>query len=88
MKEFNIKITDNGEIYINGELKNYDCLLDETNQDIDLDKKAILSLVEKMGYEAPFFFEEINDRLNEMIDEIDEEMFWYDKQTEKMELTS
>ena len=70
MKEFNIKITDT-EVYINGELQCFNCLMDKENQEDDLNKKAILSLVDEMGYEAQSLFEEMTDRLEEVLDEID-----------------
>lgn len=72
MKEFNIKIT-NTEVYINGELQYFSCPMDKENKEDDLNKKAILALAGEMGYEAQFLFEEMADRLNEMLEEIDEE---------------
>ena len=72
MKEFNIKITDT-EVYINGKIRYFDCPMDTENKEDDLNKKAILALAGEMGYEAQFLFEEMADRLEEMLDEIDEE---------------
>lgn len=72
MKEFNIKITDT-EVYINGELQYFSCPMDKEDKDVDMDKKAILALADTMGYEAIFLFEEMAQRLDEMLDEINEE---------------
>lgn len=74
MKEFNIKITDT-DVYINGKLQYFSCLMDKENHEDDLNKRALLALADVMGYEATFLFEEMADRLNEMLDEIDEEDF-------------
>ena len=73
MKEWNIKITDEGDIYINDKLQYFATDMDKENKEVDLDKKAILALADVMGYEATFLFEEMTDRLWEMLDEIDEE---------------
>ena len=73
MKEFNIKITDDGDIYINDKICGFACDMDKNDHETDLDKKAILALANEMGYEAQFLFEEMADRLDEMLDEIDEE---------------
>jgi anion-transporting ArsA/GET3 family ATPase len=72
MKEFNIKITDT-EVYINGELQHFSCPMDKEDKEDDLNKKAILALAGEMGYEAQFLFEEMADRLEEMLDEIEED---------------
>ena len=72
MKEWNIKITDT-DVYINGELQHFSTLMDKEDKETDLDKKALLALADEMGYEATFLFEEIADRLWEMLDELDEE---------------
>ena len=74
MKEFNIKITDT-EIYINGKLCECAHPMDKENHEDDLNKRAILALADVMGYEAIFLFEEMAQRLDEMLDEIDEEDF-------------
>ena len=71
MKEFNIKITDT-EVYINGKLQYFSTLMDKENKNDDLNKKAILALANEMGYEATFLFEEMSDRLWEMLDEVKE----------------
>lgn len=75
MKEFNIKITNEGDIYINDKQCGFACDMDKDDHEVDLDKKAILALVDEMGYEAVPLFEEMAYRLNEMLDEIDEEDF-------------
>ena len=68
MKEFNIKITDT-DVYINDELCKCAYPMDKESREDDLNKRAILALAVKMGYEAVFLFEEMADRLNEMLDE-------------------
>ena len=72
MKKFVIEITDN-DVYINGELQYCAMPMDKENHETDLDKRAILALADQMGYEATFLFEEMADRLWEMLDELDEE---------------
>jgi hypothetical protein len=74
MKEFNIKIMD-GDVYINDKLHEFDYPMDKENKEDDLNKRAILALADEMGYETTFLFEEMADRLGEMLDEIDEEYF-------------
>ena len=71
-KKFVIEIKNN-EIYINRKLHRFAHDMDKENKEDDLNKKAILALVCKMGYEAVPLFEEMADRLDEMIDE--EELF-------------
>ena len=73
MKKFVIEITDNDVLYINGELQHCSMPMDKENHETDLDKRAILALADQMGYEATFLFEEMADRLWEMLDEIDED---------------
>lgn len=72
MKEWNIKITDT-DVYINGELQYFSMPMDKENKEDDLNKKAIVALANEMGYEATFLFEEMADRLWEMLDEMDDE---------------
>ena len=72
MKEWNIKITDN-DVYINGKLQHFAMPMDKENHKDNLNKKAILALAGEMGYEAAFLFEEMAYRLEEMLDELDEE---------------
>lgn len=69
MKEFNIKIIDNTQIFINGELHEYAFLMDKEDKEADLNKKVILALANQMGYEAQFLFEEMADRLSGIFDE-------------------
>ena len=71
MKKFTIKIIDN-EVYINDKLCECAMLMDKENHEDDLNKRAILALANEMGYEAIFLFEEMADRLDEMLDELDE----------------
>ena len=70
MKEWNIKITDT-DVYINGKLCECAMPMDKENREDDLNKRAILALADEMGYEAIFLFEEMADRLDEMLDELD-----------------
>jgi len=72
MKEFNIKITDN-EVYINGKLCECAYPMNKDDHEDDLNQRAILALADEMGYEAVFLFEEMAGRLDEMLDEIEEE---------------
>ena len=69
MKQFTIKITD-ANVYINDKLCYFSHKMDKENQEDDLNKKAILALANEMGYEAIFLFEEMADRLDEMLDEV------------------
>ena len=71
MKEFKIKITDT-DVYINDRPYKFDYLMDKENKEDDLNKKAILVLANEMGYEATFLFQEMGDRLEEMLDEFEE----------------
>jgi hypothetical protein len=73
MKQFTIKITDDGKVYINDELCKCDYPMDKENKEDDLNKRAILALADKMGYEAVFLFEEMAQRLDEMLDEFDDD---------------
>ena len=70
MKQFTIKIIDD-EVYINDKLCEFAMPMDKENHEDDLNKKAILALADEMGYEAIFLFEEMADRLDEMLDELD-----------------
>ena len=66
-KKFVIEIKDS-EIYINKRLHRFANDMDRENKEDDLNKKAILALVCEMDYEAAPLFEEMADRLNEMVD--------------------
>lgn len=72
MKTFTIKITDK-DVYINDKLCGFATEMDTENHEDDLNKKALLALANEMGYEACFLFGEMADRLNGMLDEIDED---------------
>ena len=72
MSEFNITITDT-DVFLNGELCCFAAKMDKENHTDDLNKKAILALAHTMGYEPIFLFEEMADRLDEMVDEIEED---------------
>lgn len=71
MKQFTIKIIDD-EVYINDKLCECAMPMDKENHEDDLNKRAILALANEMGYEAIFLFEEMADRLDEMLDELEE----------------
>lgn len=70
MEKFTIEITDTN-VYINGRLHTFECKMDKENHEDDMNKKAILALANEMGYEPTFLFEEMADRLNEMLDKED-----------------
>lgn len=72
MKEWNIKIIGD-QVYINGELQHCAMPMDKENPEDDTNKRAILALADRMGYEPVFLFAEMSDRLDEMLDEIDDE---------------
>ena len=73
MRAYCITITDEGDIYVDDKLCCFAADMDKNDRKVDLDKKAILALADEMGYEATFLFEEMADRLWEMLDEIEEE---------------
>ena len=68
MKKFTIEITDT-DVYINGKLYEFTHRMDKENRKDDMNKRAIVALANEMGYEPVFLFEEMADRLNEMLDE-------------------
>ena len=68
MKKFTIEITDT-DVYINGKLHEFARRMDKENRKDDMNKRAIVALANEMGYEPVFLFEEIADRLDEMLDE-------------------
>jgi hypothetical protein len=70
MKKFTIEIMDS-VVYINGHLHTFECKMDKEDNECDMDKKAILALADEMEYEPVGLFEEMADRLNEMLDEED-----------------
>lgn len=72
MKEWNVKI-ENDKVYIDGKVKYFSAKMDKGNKEDDLNKKALLALTNEMGYEATFLFEEMADRLDEMLDELDDD---------------
>ena len=63
----------NGNVYINDELCYYSLKMDKDGDIDDLNKKALVSLADKMGYESTFLFEEIVDRLYGMLDEMEDD---------------
>lgn len=69
MKEFVVKITDNGDIYVNDKLHKFAHDMDKSDKDDDLNEKAILALADEMGYEPVYLFEEMADRLHRMLEE-------------------
>ena len=70
MKSIIIKITEN-DVYINDVQHSFACPMDKENHEDDLNKKALVALADEMGYEPVFLFEEIADRLHEMVNEHD-----------------
>lgn len=69
MTTYTIIITDE-DVYINGELHNFELDMDKTDKTDDMNMKAILALANVMGYEASGLFQDMTDRLEEMLDEI------------------
>ena len=70
---------DGDDVYINDTLCHFALPMDKENPGDDLNKKAILALANEMGYEAQFLFEEMADRLEEMLDEVVDEGFYKEK---------
>lgn len=68
MKKFTIEITDT-DVFVNGKLYEFANKMDKENHENDMNKKAIVALANEMGYEPVFLFEEMADRLDEMLDE-------------------
>lgn len=68
MKKFTIEITDI-DVSVNGKLCEFTNKMDKENYEDDMNKKAIVALANEMGYEPVFLFEEMADRLDEMLDE-------------------
>ena len=69
MKEFNIKITDDGDIYINDKMHKFANDIDKSDKDDDLNAKAIVALADEMGYEPVYLFEAMADALHRIIEE-------------------
>lgn len=70
MKKFTIEITDTN-VYVNGRPWEFARKMDKENHKDDMNKRAIVALANEMGYEPIFLFEEMADRLDEMLDEED-----------------
>ena len=70
MKKITIEITDT-DVYINGKLYEFVHKMDKENRKDDMNKRAIVALANEMGCEPVFLFEEMVDRLDEMLDEED-----------------
>ena len=68
MKKFTIEITDT-DVFVNGKLYEFAHKMDKGNHKDDMNKRAIVALANEMGYEPVFLFEEMADRLDEMLDE-------------------
>ena len=68
MKKFTIEIIDT-DVFVNGKLYEFANKMDKENHEDDMNKKAIVALANEMGYEPVFLFEEMADRLDEMLDE-------------------
>ena len=73
MREYVISITDDGDVFLNGTQCYCILPMDKENDKIDADKRALLALADKMGYETTYLFYEMGDRLEEILDEIDRE---------------
>ena len=71
MKEINIKII-GSDIYINDNLHKFDYDMDKENHEDDLNKKVLVALANEMDYEPVYLFEEIANRLDEILDECNE----------------
>ena len=61
------------DVYINDKICEFSTPMDEESHEDDLNKKALLALANEMGYEATFLFEEMAERLYEILDEEDED---------------
>ena len=68
MKKLTIEITDTN-VYIDGKPCEFAHKMDKENHKDDMNKKAIVALANEMNYEPVFLFEEMADRLEEMLDE-------------------
>ena len=68
MKKFTIEITDT-DVFVNEKLYEFANKMDKENHEDDMNKKAIVALANEMDYEPVFLFEEMADRLDEMLDE-------------------
>ena len=68
MKKFTIEIIDT-DVFVNGKLYEFANKMDKENHEDDMNKKAIVALANEMGYEPVFLFEEMADRLDEMLGE-------------------
>jgi hypothetical protein len=68
-KKYVVEITDT-DVYINGELYKCTTPMDKESTNDDLNKRAILALADRMGYEPFFLFEEMAGRLDEILDEL------------------
>lgn len=72
MKQYVIRVTET-DVYVNDKLCECEIPMDKESHEDDLNKRAILALANEMGYEAVFLFEEMASRLDEMLDELDED---------------
>ena len=68
IKSFNIEIN-NTHVTINGKRHYFMDDMDKANKEDDMNKKVLVALACEMGYEPVFLFEEMADRLDEMLDE-------------------
>jgi hypothetical protein len=69
MKKYEITITDDCKVIINGNYHSFDNDMDVKNSEDDLNKKVLLALANEMDYEPQFLFEEMVQCLTEMIDD-------------------
>jgi len=68
MSKFVIKITDSN-VWINGKLHTFEHEMNKKDRKDDMNEKAILALANEMGFEPVPLFEEMVDRLNEILNE-------------------
>lgn len=70
MIEYIVRI-DGDNVFINGEQHYFGSDIDEGNKEDDLNEKALIALAEAMGYETTVLFDEMADRLWDIINEED-----------------
>ena len=68
MRRFVIELTDT-DVRVNGKLHTFGCKMDKNDCETDMGMKAVLALVDEMGFEPSILFGEIEGRLYEMLDE-------------------
>lgn len=66
MEKFVIEVKD-GNVYINGQYHSFGARMDKDNTVDDMNKKILLALANDMGYEPQYLFEEMAERLEEIL---------------------